>query len=74
MNVIIVLNYNDFDNTFHYINRIRNYAKLDYILIVDNCSTDESFERLQKLKDDKVNVIRTDRNEGYASGNNFGVR
>ncbi|MCI7322100.1 MAG: glycosyltransferase family 2 protein [Lachnospiraceae bacterium] len=74
MNVIIVLNYNDFDNTFHYVNRIRNYAKLDYILIVDNCSTDESFERLQNLKDDKVNVIRTDRNEGYASGNNFGVR
>lgn len=74
MNAIIILNYNDFDNTYNYINHIKNYSKLDYILIVDNCSTDDSFQRLCRVKDKKINVIKTEKNEGYAYGNNFGVR
>lgn len=74
MNAMIILNYNDFENTFNYINRIKDYTQLDYILIVDNCSTDDSFQRLSELKNNKINIVRTDGNNGYAYGNNFGVR
>ena len=74
MNAMIVLNYNDYENTFNYICEIKNYARLDYILIVDNCSTDDSYQKLAKLKNSKIDIVRTDGNKGYAYGNNFGVR
>lgn len=73
MNVMIVLNYNDWQNTYSYIKKIDSFKKLHYILIVDNCSTDNSYDHLVSLKNKKVNIIQTDENKGYAYGNNFGV-
>lgn len=70
---IIILNYNDYDNTYEYINKIYNYKNLDIIVVVDNCSTDDSYSKLLKLKSDKVHVIQTEKNRGYAYGNNYGV-
>lgn len=74
MNVLIVLNYNDFETTEKFILQIKDYNILDGIVIVDNCSTDNSYKMLQKFKSEKIDVISTNRNDGYASGNNFGVR
>lgn len=71
---IVILNYNDYEETTNYINQIKDYRVLDEIVIVDNCSTDNSFNKLGKLKDKKVSVIKTYYNNGYASGNNYGVK
>ena len=70
---LIVLNYNDFRTTEKFVNRIKSYSQIENIVVVDNHSTDNSYEELSKLKNKKIEVIRTDGNKGYASGNNSGA-
>lgn len=74
MDVLIVLNFNDSDTTAKFLDSISGYRSIDKIVVVDNCSTDGSFESLQKYTGPKVDVIRTQKNGGYAFGNNFGVK
>ena len=71
---IIILNYNDFETTIDMIRQIKDYKCLNHILIVDNNSTDKSYTELKKYEDKKIEVIKTDKNNGYAYGNNYGVR
>ena len=71
--VAIILNYNDAYTTQKLVNVIKNYETLDHIIIVDNCSSDNSYEQLQNLSNDKIDVIQTDANRGYACGNNYGA-
>lgn len=73
-NCIILLNYNDCKRVKRLVRVIERYDSLEYILVVDNHSTDGSFDILKKLTSDKIYVIQTDKNEGYAVGNNFGAR
>jgi GT2 family glycosyltransferase len=73
MNVMIILNYNDFITTETYIKLIANYSSIDKIVVVDNCSKDDSYSRLLHYSSDKIDIIKTDKNEGYAKGNNFGI-
>jgi N-acetylglucosaminyl-diphospho-decaprenol L-rhamnosyltransferase len=70
----IILNYNDPETTISLINSIVNYKILDSIVIVDNCSTDDSVSRLQAVAGGKVHLISTERNGGYGYGNNQGIR
>lgn len=70
---LVVLNYNDSETTVSFLNHIKNYGIIERIVVVDNCSTDDSFDKLKELENDKIDVIRTDENRGYAAGNNYGV-
>lgn len=70
----IILNYNDPETTISLVNSIVNYEILDSIVIVDNCSTDDSVSRLQALAGGKIHVISTEKNGGYGYGNNHGIR
>ena len=70
----IILNYNDAPTTIKLLEEIRNYNLLDYIVVVDNHSTDGSWNALKKYANEKIRVIRTDENGGYGAGNNFGMR
>lgn len=71
---IVILNYNDFEETSNFVNEIKDYKVLDEIVVVDNSSTDNSFNKLRKLKSKNISVIKTDKNNGYASGNNYGIK
>jgi GT2 family glycosyltransferase len=71
--VLIVLNYNDYKTTEVFLKNCSNIRAIDKIIVVDNFSTDNSFEVLEKYKNDKTDVVRTNSNKGYASGNNFGA-
>lgn len=53
---------------------IIKYKTLTNIVIVDNKSTDDSFEILSGYASEKVHVLQTSRNGGYGYGNNFGVK
>ncbi|MBQ2425088.1 MAG: glycosyltransferase, partial [Lachnospiraceae bacterium] len=46
----VILNYNDASTVLELINEIGGYQALDRIVIVDNASTDDSWEVLQTLK------------------------
>ena len=71
---VIILNYNDEGNTKRYIEQIKEYGMVDKIIIVDNCSPNNSFNSLLSLSDDKIDVIKSDKNGGYAYGNNFAIK
>lgn len=71
---IIILNYNDFNTTKDMINQIKDYKELDVIIIVDNMSSDNSYKKLKKYENDKIKVISSKENKGYASGNNVGIK
>ena len=70
----VILNYNDPHTTIKLVDNIKTYNSITNIVIVDNCSTDESYTILTKVADEKVHVIKTDRNGGYGYGNNKGVK
>lgn len=73
MNVLIVLNYNDYETTIQFVEHVIPYTNLHKIIIVDNASTDNSLQMLLQIHSNKVEVIKTNLNNGYASGNNFGA-
>ncbi len=70
---MVILNYNDYETTSKYIDTIKNYKVLNQIIIVDNNSNDGSYEKLSKINNSKIDVIKTDKNRGYAYGNNYGI-
>lgn len=70
----VILNYNDSETTISLIKQLENYCELDYIVIVDNMSTDDSYEILKKFESIKIYVVSSEYNGGYGYGNNFGIR
>ena len=72
----VTVNYNDPKTVEKYVNSILSYPSVDNIIIVDNKSTDDSFDHLSKKYNhtDKVSVIQSGRNGGYGFGNNVGVK
>lgn len=73
---IVILNYNDAVSTATLVDSIIGYASIAHIAVVDNCSTDESWEILKNKYDaqEKVSVISSGKNGGYSYGNNYGAR
>ena len=72
--IVLVLNYNDYESTEQLVESIVDYNAVERIVIVDNHSTNDSYIRLKKLEDEKVEVICSDKNLGYGGGNNLGIR
>ncbi|MCI9282849.1 MAG: glycosyltransferase family 2 protein [Lachnospiraceae bacterium] len=70
----VILNYNDAETVEKLVRQIEKYSVLDGIVLVDNASTDDSWQRLQTLKGEKISVIRAEKNGGYGAGNNWGIR
>lgn len=70
----LVLNYNDSETTIKLVKNIYNYTNINYILVVDNNSTDNSFSELKIYSNSKIKVIKTDKNGGYGYGNNYGIK
>lgn len=74
---VIIVNFNDEEETISYVQKITKYNVINRIIVVDNQSTTiGAFEKLQKLEkiDKKITVIESEKNGGYSYGNNFGVR
>lgn len=73
--VMVILNYNDRRTTERLTRAVMDYECLDRVIVVDNCSTDSSYEELREaFRTTEVDVILAPSNGGYASGNNFGIR
>lgn len=71
---ILTLNYNDADTTIDFIMRVKEYDVVNKIVVVDNCSTDDSYKKLKAYESDKIEIIQSGHNGGYGAGNNFGIR
>lgn len=70
---MVILNYNDSETTIELLENIKDYSVLDNIVVVDNYSTDNSYETLKRYESEKIKVIRTDKNGGFGYGNNIGA-
>ena len=76
--VFLILNYNSYIDTIKLADELLSFKSqyFDYsILIVDNKSTNDSFNNLSDRyqSEKQVKVISTNCNGGYAKGNNFGL-
>jgi len=70
----IILNWNNYPDTSECIESLQELSYNNFeIVVVDNGSTDGSGKRLRKEYDD-VTVLFTNRNLGFAGGNNRGIR
>ena len=71
---VVILNYNDVDETLFLVNKLKRFSEIDHIVVVDNCSSDDSPEKLFSSCDGTWTLICTRENRGYAAGNNIGIR
>lgn len=70
----MIVNYNDVPTTKLLLKNIETYKCIDVILVVDNNSTDNSFNMLKELETDRIRIVNTMSNKGYGSAINFGAR
>ena len=71
---LVILNFNEYHVTENLLSHIKDAPEIDHIVIVDNCSANDSFSRLIKYQNDKISVIQSGHNGGYSFGNNVGTR
>lgn len=72
---VIVVEFNDAEETIQYVNQIANYESIQRIVVVDNHSTDlNTMKLLEKIQNEKVVVVQAEKNGGYNYGNNFGIQ
>lgn len=72
--VFVIINYNDYKTTKRLLDNIKDYKVIDKIYVVDNHSTDDSYEKLKKLKIKRYEVIESPSNKGFASALNIGAK
>ena len=70
-NYFIIVNYNDYDNTNKLIENIKDYKCIKKIIVVDNNSTDNSVEKLEKIKLKNLELLKLNNNKGYGSAINY---
>lgn len=71
---IVVLNYNDAKTTIEFCKKHACYETVDHVLIVDNCSNDNSVEQMEEILSNKVELVVSSKNVGYGAGNNLGIK
>lgn len=79
MNVAIILNYKAATETISCVESLLVHCRtLDHIVVVDNNSQDGSSESLKQWQAeralDNVTILLNPHNNGYAGGNNYGLR
>ena len=71
---VIIVNYCQSQLTLKCIESIRKSKGVDpFIVVVDNASPDNSYEVLNENVENII-LIRSDENDGFAAGNNIGIR
>jgi GT2 family glycosyltransferase len=75
---VVILNFITYEDTIHYVkNDLYNQKDIELkIVIVDNASPNNSFQKLKEAfaNDHKVILINNHENKGYATGNNIGIK
>lgn len=70
---MVIVNYNDYNSTKKLIKNIMDYKVLKHIVIVDNNSTDNSYEKLKEFESNRITIIKNSSNH-YSSGLNIGAK
>ena len=70
---IVIVNYNDYKTTKRLLNNIKDYKCLEEIVVVDNNSTDDSFEKLKEFESNRITIIKNS-SRHFSSGLNVGAK
>lgn len=72
---VVILNYNNYLLTQSCVESLLNFIGDNLIVVVDNKSTNNSYQVLKEcfFKSKNVIVINSETNNGYAAGNNIGL-
>ena len=70
----VILNYNSANETLTLVNQIRSFDSNSLVVVVDNCSSDESPAILKESQNVGYELILSDVNGGYGKGNNLGLK
>lgn len=71
---MVILNYRDAFRAKELAYKCMKFSCIDHIVIVDNCSEDNSYEELLKIKKTCIDVIQSDHNGGFSYGCNYGAK
>ena len=73
---VIILNYVTWQETLKEVDAVRRVLKdrSCEIIVVDNCSPNESAAELAQAAEGSFTFLQAERNGGYAAGNNIGLR
>lgn len=69
----IIVNYNSWEMTEKLALQTAFYKNIDAVVVIDNASTDSSYQHLKCISHKKIHVFQTGRNGGYSFGNNYGA-
>lgn len=72
--LVLLVHYNTPELVPDVLNSIQENKVDVTILIVDNGSSIESYKQVEKINHERLTVIRSEVNLGFAGGNNFGLR
>ena len=72
--VFVIINYNTKALAEKLVANVKDYQSVSKILIVDNASTDDSYQELKKLENDYIEVIQAKENKGFSAGMNIGAK
>lgn len=74
----IILHYKTFSDTTECVESLKKINRIEQsvIYIVDNCSNNGSEEKLEKKYsfENNIKIIKSDKNLGFAKGNNLGIK
>ncbi len=70
---VIILNYNSYEDTLNLIKSIDEYDSGLCIIVVDNSSDIGERQKLTAIEE-RCTLILLDENDGYAAGNNVGIK
>ena len=73
---VIIVNYQTYELTKNTINSILdyNYPFEVEVILVDNASSDDSSDKLKNYFNDNIKFIQSKSNDGFAAGNNQGLK
>ena len=75
---IVILNYKSYDDTVSYVKNLLHQKNINLdIVIIDNCSPNNSYFKLKEEFDDhyeNIKIVQSEYNGGYAYGNNYGLK
>lgn len=72
---IIIINWNGLSDTIECLNSLKKITYPNYeIIIVDNNSIGNDVDVLEKKYKNYIQVIRSEKNLGFAAGNNLGIK
>ncbi|MHA1413184.1 MAG: glycosyltransferase family 2 protein, partial [Promethearchaeota archaeon] len=70
---IIIPVYNEEKNIKAVLKRIPNHQKYE-IIVVDDGSTDNTIKEIQSIKDDRIKLLKHDKNKGYGAAILSGIK